>query len=482
MSQILRCPHCQKSMQVPDNVAGKRVSCPSCKKPFMVPAPPAPLPAPSTLGGAAVSTGAFPAVPPRPAPVPAPAPTNGSRAAAPATPTKCPQCNSQLLEGAVSCMDCGFLLQTDAGPMEPEGPPNLCANPACGVANPPGERNCQRCGNPLPIAGGTLLAGRYRLDKLLKMGGFGAVYMATDTKAGNRPVAIKDMIGNDPQEFAIRLNFFRREAEILRSLETVPIVPRVYDFIHQGQTAHLVMEFIKGKDLLDIMEANGNKPFPIVNVVEWGKNMCDVLATMHNQSPPVIHRDLKPDNIMLMDDQKSIKMIDFGTARDLGRTVKERMAGKTRVYTEGYAPPEQIVGKPEARSDLFALAATLYHLATGKAPEGFYTAKELEQQLADANSPLPASYRWFYELIRINLAEDMNDRYFSAKEIKSDLERQRVTKELPCPKCTASNKVRTPYCIKCAEPLTDSTAPCASCGKFNRMGSRFCIHCGNRLR
>ena len=359
----------------------------------------------------------------------------------------------------------------------------MCANPACGVANPPGERNCQRCGNPLPIAGGTLLAGRYRLDKLLKMGGFGAVYMATDTKTTpNRPVAIKDMIGNDPQEFAIRLNFFRREAEILRSLETVPIVPRVYDFIHQGQTAHLVMEFIKGKDLLDILEANGNKPFPITHVVEWGKSMCDVLATMHNQSPPVIHRDLKPDNIMLMDDQKSIKMIDFGTARDLGRTVKERMAGKTRVYTEGYAPPEQIVGKPEARSDLFALAATLYHLATGKAPEGFYTAKELEQQLADANSPLPAAFRWFYELIRINLAEDMNDRYFSAKEIKADLERQRVTKELPCPKCRASNKVRTPYCIKCAEPLTDSTAPCASCGKFNRMGSRFCIHCGNRLR
>ena len=134
------------------------------------------------------------------------------------------------------------MLQSDTGPAEPEGPPNLCANPACGVANPPGERNCQRCGNALPIAGGTLLHGRYRLDKLLKMGGFGAVYKGVDTKQADRPVAVKDMIGNDPQEFAIRLNFFRREAEILRALESVPIVPRVYDFIHQGQTAHLVME------------------------------------------------------------------------------------------------------------------------------------------------------------------------------------------------------------------------------------------------
>ncbi len=457
MAKIIRCPHCKKSMQVPENAAGKTVRCPSCNQPFAIPS-------------------ATPIAPP---------PVNRSSMAAEANarspaPTNCPACGSELLEGAVACMDCGYLLQSD--PAEADGPPNLCVNPACGVANPPGERNCVRCGNPLPMAGGTLLHGRYRLDKLLAQGGFGAVYLATDTKQNNRQVAIKDMLGDDPQEFAIRLNFFRREAEILRSLETVPIVPRVFDFIHQGQSAHLVMEFIRGQDLLKIMEANDNKPFTVPQVVGWAKSVCDVLTTMHTQSPPIIHRDLKPDNIMLLDDQKSIKMIDFGTARDLGRTAKERMAGKTRVYTEGYAPPEQIVGKPEARSDLFALAATLYHLVTGKAPEGFYTAKELEGQLADPISPLPAAYHWFYELIKINLSEDINDRYFSAKEIRTDLERQRVTKDVPCPKCKTSNKIRTPYCTKCAEALTDPTAPCAMCGKFNRMGSRCCIHCGNRLR
>ena len=110
-----------------------------------------------------------------------------------------------------------------------------CINPACGVANPPGERNCGRCAQPLPASAGTLLHRRYRLDKLLQLGGFGAVYRATDTKHGDRAVAIKDMIGSDPQEFAIRLNFFRREAEILRSLESVSIVPRVFDFIEQDQ-------------------------------------------------------------------------------------------------------------------------------------------------------------------------------------------------------------------------------------------------------
>jgi serine/threonine protein kinase len=378
-------------------------------------------------------------------------------------------------------MDCGYLIQSEPAGAD-EGAPNLCPNPACGVANPPGERNCQRCSTVLPTAPGTVLHGRYRVEKLLAMGGFGAVYLATDTKANNRPVAIKDMICADPQEFAIRLNFFRREAEILRSLGSLPIVPRVYDLIEQGQSAHLVLEFIRGQDLLKLLEANDNRPFALEQVIAWGQSVCDVLTHMHTQAPPLVHRDLKPDNIMLLEDQRSIKMIDFGTARDLGRTQKEKMAAKTRVYTEGYAPPEQIVGKPEPRSDLFALAGTMYHLATGKAPEGFYTARELETQLADANGSLPADQRWFYELIKINLAEDVNDRYFSAREIKADLERRRVTREVPCPKCQHSNKVREPYCARCAEPLTDPTPPCHHCGKNNRMGSRCCIHCGNRLR
>src|SRR5262249_7944486 len=143
----------------------------------------------------------------------------------------------------------------------------------------------------------------------------------------------------------------------------------VYDIVHQGQSAYLVMEFIRGADLLMLMENNGNKPFPIPYVIEWGKAICDLLEHMHRQSPPLIHRNLRPDDIILLEDQRSIRMIGFDTVRDLGKTVKERAAGKPRVHTAGYAPPEQVVGKPEPRSDLYALAATLYHLATGEGPE-----------------------------------------------------------------------------------------------------------------
>src|SRR4051794_8569467 len=278
MPQVVTCPHCKLKMQVPDNAAGKTVRCPQakCAKPFQIPPPsadgirPSPKPPSLTSSGSQASLS-----------LSIPTPSGAT--------TTCPSCGSTLPEGAISCMDCGFLLQGDQGASEPEGPPNLCTNTACGVANPPGERNCQRCGTPLPVAAGTLLHGRYRPEKLLAMGGFGAVYKAVDTKNGNREVAIKDMISGDPQEFAIRLNFFRREAEILRSLEPVPIVPRVFDFIHQGQTAHLVLEFIRGTDLLKLMENNDNKPFPVPQVIEWGKSVCDVLAHMHTQSPPLIH-------------------------------------------------------------------------------------------------------------------------------------------------------------------------------------------------
>jgi hypothetical protein len=474
MPQLTRCPHCGKSLQIPDHSAGKPIRCPICKQLFAVRA------APPGAGGGKLANGAAASVPPvqaapaRPAPEPAKIPPRGQAV--------CPACRAKLLLGTGACAECGYVIQGSDVSIEAEGTPNLCPNPACGVANLANERTCQRCGSPLPLPAGTLLRGRYRIEKLLAIGGFGTVYLATDTAQGDRLVAVKDMICTDPNEFTIRVNFFQREAEILRSLQKLPIVPRVYDFIQQGQSAYLILEFIRGQDLLKLMESNGNKPFPIDQVIDWGRSICDVLTHLHTLSPPVAHRDIKPDNIMLLPDQRSIKMVDFGTARDVGRSPRARLAAKTRVYTEGYAPPEQILGKPEARSDLFALAGTLYHLATGKAPEGFYTARELEAQLADPKSPIPAEQRWLFDLIKINLSEDVNDRYFSSREVKADLERRRVTKEVSCPKCRAANPVRQPYCNKCAAPLTDPMPACGQCGKRNHMGSRFCIHCGNRLR
>ena len=486
MPQILTCPNpaCKKPVQVPDGSGGKQLKCPTCQKMFIVPAGSQQ----AVKVAAASHHGQVPILP-----VPGKGGSSSSSGASSAEfqlpsvaaggPNKCPACGAGMAATAISCMDCGWMPPSedeeaggDAG-----GGVIVCNNPACGVANPPTERNCVRCSNVLPTPPGTMIKNRYRIEKQLAVGGFGAVYLATDTKT-KASVAIKDMICGDPGEFSIRLNFFRREMEILKALEKCPIVPRIYELIEDGDKAHLIMEFIKGKDLLKIMgeDPATAKPYTVDQIVEWAKSICDVLTVMHTQNPPLVHRDLKPDNVMLLADMKTIKMIDFGTARDIGKTAKDREKAKTRVYTEGYAPPEQIIGKPEPRSDLFALAGTLFHLVTGKSPEGSFTAKEIETKLGD--NSIAAKDKWFWELMKINLAEDVNDRYFSAKDFKVDLEKKGLTKDVKCKKCSTASPFRTPYCTKCATPLTDVSVACNQCGKNNMMGSKFCIYCGSRLR
>jgi serine/threonine protein kinase len=160
------------------------------------------------------------------------------------------------------------------------------------------------------------------------------------------------------------------------------------------------------------------------------------------------------------------------STRDAGR--------QTIVYTPGYAAPEQFLGRAEPRSDLFSLAATLYHLATGREPRGHETSEEIAVLLDDPSRPIPEKDRWFYDLLRINLSADPEERYYSAQALKADLERRSVTTEVDCPRCGTVNEVRLPYCACCAEPLTPSGSPCRHCGEANRLGSRFCIHCGKR--
>lgn len=431
MPQVVPCPACGQHLKLPDALLGKSVKC-KCSHVFT-----APLPT-----------------------------------------TTCPVCGAGLPDDAATCLDCGFSRSPLAVPPKPEADDklNVCPNQACGTLNPPGERLCQRCNTPLPGAIGQVVAGKYRIDQDLATGGFGVVYKATDTTAG-RPVAVKEMIAADPREFTLRRTFFRREAEILRALQHVPIVPRLYDFVEEGAAAYLVIEFIPGSNLLTLLDRPGATPFPVPKVAGWGAKIAEALAHMHRMTPPVVHRDMKPENVMLLPDGETIRLIDFGTARDLGVGAKERGVAKTKVYTEGYAPPEQVIGKPEPRSDLFALAGTLYHLATGRAPEGFFTGREVAKDL----STYPPSERWFWELLAVNLAEDVNDRYLSARDLRGDLERGSVTREVFCAKCGNPTPAREPYCRGCAAPMAPAGGPCPKCERATLMGCRYCVTCGARL-
>lgn len=433
MSQVVPCPSCGQHLKLPDVLIGKPVKC-KCSHVF----------------NAALPT------------------------------TKCPVCNTNVVANSPACPDCGYQFVPDNQPSnaksEEDEKLNICPNAVCGTLNPPGERLCQRCNTPLPGAIGHIIAGKYRVEQPLATGGFGVVYRASIIGTGEA-VAVKEMIATDPKEFRIRQTFFRREAEILRSLQHVPIVPRLFDYVEDGGAAYLIIEYIPGDNLLSLLDKPGAKPFPVAQVAAWGAKIAEALAQMHRMQPAIIHRDMKPENIMLLPDGVTIRLIDFGTARDMGQGARERSVAKTKVFTEGYAPQEQVAGKPEPRSDLFALAGTLYHLAAGKAPDGHFTGQELTKRMAE----FPESERWFWELIAINLSQEICDRYMTARDMKGDLERGAITREIYCPACGTATPAREPYCRGCAGPIAPVGMPCHKCERPTLLGSRFCVTCGARL-
>src|SRR5579885_3216291 len=214
-----------------------------------------------------------------------------------------------------------------------------------------------------PLAIGHLLDGRYRIHKLLGIGGMGRVYLANDTRLANRPVAVKEMIVGDGIQERKAIADFHREASVLARLSH-PSIPQIIDYFDEQGRHYLVMEYVSGSDLqhqLDKMGPGARLPEPVV--LEMARQLLDVLQFLHSQQPPIIYRDLKPANIMI-DHHGRAMLVDFGIARFLppgGRG--------TQIGSVGYAPPEQYLGQVEPRSDLYALAATMHHLLTGRDPQ-----------------------------------------------------------------------------------------------------------------
>uniref|UniRef100_UPI0035B48D52 serine/threonine-protein kinase n=1 Tax=Promineifilum sp. TaxID=2664178 RepID=UPI0035B48D52 len=170
----------------------------------------------------------------------------------------------------------------------------------------------------------------------------------------------------DPQERATAVAQFRHEAQLLRRLRH-PNLPVVTDEFTLGDRNYLVMEYVPGSTLQQMIE-RGEAPFDERRVVTWAAQLCDVLGYLHRQEPPIIFRDLKPGNIMIMADDR-LKLIDFGIAR----VFKPGKKQDTMIFgTQGFAAPEQYgSGQTDERSDIYALGATLYSLLTGQDPGRF---------------------------------------------------------------------------------------------------------------
>jgi len=310
----------------------------------------------------------------------------------------CGQCRAENRAAAKFCLVCGQPLGADAAavgalppPVTTDPPPQRSgprrsseiACEFCGQATYAGARFCPHCGQSptsrllaveAMYSTGKMPEGHkvrgsagddYLILRLIAQGGMGAVYEVGRMTDGTR-WAMKEMSETALArgDRATTVAKFQEEAEFLRELKHDNL-PKVVDVFEFNRRHYLVMELIEGRTLGAMLEAQGG-PLPEKDVVDWGAQLCRVLAYLHTRRPPVIYRDLKPDNIMLDAVNGRIKLIDFGIARRFkgGKKSDTLMLG-----TKGYAAPEQF-GKREtdARADLYALGATLHHLLTDESP------------------------------------------------------------------------------------------------------------------
>lgn len=210
---------------------------------------------------------------------------------------------------------------------------------------------------------GTIIQGKYEILKLIGKGGMSKVYLAMDQNL-NKQWAVKEIEKREnDKNNEIMIQSAIAEANMIKKLDH-PSLPRIVDIINMSNVIYVVMDYIEGEPLSKILSEQGAQPQE--NVIEWALELCEVLDYLHTQNPPIIYRDMKPANIMLQPNG-SVKLIDFGIAREYK---EENLADTVSLGTKGYAAPEQFGGKgqTDARTDVYCLGVTLYHLVTGQNP------------------------------------------------------------------------------------------------------------------
>ncbi len=214
---------------------------------------------------------------------------------------------------------------------------------------------CVNCGQPITISH---QINRYQILKTLGVGGMGTTYLAWDTA---KLLVLKEM-NADMVEIPKARELFEREAKILQSLHHSGI-PQYYDFFVAAGRKYLAMELIHGQDLdLYIME---HGTVTLAQAIDWMIQLCDILGYIHQQQPPLIHRDVKPANILVRSIDQRIFLLDFGAVKEIGTL------GGTKIGAPDYMAPEQNNGQPCTQSDLYAIGPTLIFLLTGRNPAEF---------------------------------------------------------------------------------------------------------------
>jgi len=210
-----------------------------------------------------------------------------------------------------------------------------------------------------PLDPGTTIGGHYSIDGLINKGGFGAVYRGIDSSEGDRPCAIKETYDVSPAARRRAL----MEAAVLFTVKSRHL-PRVYDAFEADGRFYLVMQLIEGKTLQQLLRLQG-RPCTEQEVISWLVPIMHVLNELHSRNPAVIHRDIKPGNIILTPDQNAV-LVDFGLTKLYDPNSDTQTL--VRAVSGGYSPVEQYVGKTSPQSDIYAMAATMYFLLTLKLP------------------------------------------------------------------------------------------------------------------
>jgi serine/threonine-protein kinase len=275
---------------------------------------------------------------------------------------------------------------------------------------------------------GTILRERYRLTNIVGQGGMGNVYRAEDLRLPGRLCAIKE-VRPDPLATAEGRDQareqFLKEASILAQLDH-PNLPKVSDYFSEGGNEYLVMDYVPGDDLYQVLKASRENEDPLEEqtVLSWADQIIDALAYLHIQDPPVLHRDIKPSNIKLTPDHR-IKLVDFGLVKllapDEARTITVLQGKGTALYT----PLEQYGGEgshTDARTDIYALGATLYHLLTDFPPPDAKARFLNPSNLRPPNEVNQSISRDVSEAIMWAMEMHPNDRPLTVRDFQSALE------------------------------------------------------------
>jgi eukaryotic-like serine/threonine-protein kinase len=336
--------------------------------------------------------------------------------------------------------------------------------------------------------------GEYRLISMIGRGGMGVVYRA-QRLADNTTWALKEMrppLDTPPHEVEENRKLFVQEATMLQTLQHPNLIAVVDLFEHDDRPC-MVMEFVPGQTLEQRMR-DANAPLFEQQVLPWGIQLCRVMTYLHTLNPPIIYRDLKPPNVMVTP-VGALKLIDFGVAR----TYKQHKSKDTvAMGSAGYAPPEQYgKGQTDARSDVYALGATLLHLLTNLPPVPLQTPtpgaiRRLNPSVDDETE----------QAIIKAMALDPKQRFQSAAEMERALHAR-----LDTPYVDPTTRVAPPPAVAPPpqpqpqprpapapaqqatrqQPAPPAPAPaagglaCANCGRVNKAGARFCSQCGQPL-